>query len=307
MTRIRDWLDDLFGGWVQPWPFAILRVGLATIVLLRTTVFDWLPMDHHGWVGGLEYHPATDGAEEPAFHSPLWPFLPPLDPGLTAGLVWARTALATLLLVGIRPRVMAALLALVGYGLMAADRTRYLHHLHLLWLTVGLLALTPCGERLAPFRRVPYLGSGAPAAAWVPRWSLQLVRFHLLVVYTAAGSAKLDSRWLSGDTLLDLHRAELIGGPLADAALGTLGAPALAVAITVIELGLPLLLLFPRARWPALALGVAFHLSIEASTMVSTFGATMLLLLLCFSPSWVRVPALSERRSPSSEAGAKLD
>ncbi|NIS28856.1 MAG: HTTM domain-containing protein, partial [Actinobacteria bacterium] len=214
-------LAALFGGWVSPWPFAILRVGLAAIVLLRTTVFDWLPMDHHGWVAGLEYHPPVDAAEPPAFHSPLWPFLPPLGAGLTAALVWARTALATLLLVGVRPRIVAAALALLGYGLMAADRTRYLHHLHLLWLSVGLLALTPCGERLAPLRRLRWLGDGKTPRRWVPRWSLQLLRFHVLVVYAAAGAAKLDPRWLSGRTLAELHDAGLLHGPLADGALAT--------------------------------------------------------------------------------------
>lgn len=307
MTSARTWLESLFGGWVQPWPFALLRVGLAALVLLRTTVVDWLPMDHHAWVGGLEYHPATDAAEAPTLHSPLWPFLPPLGPGLTAGLVWARTGLAALLLVGIRPRVVAALLALVGYGLMAADRTRYLHHLHLLWLSVGLLALTPCGERLAPFRRVPFLGSGEPLAEWVPRWSLQVLRFHLLVVYTAAGVAKLDPRWLSGETLLELHRAELLTGPLVAGVIESLGAATLAIAIAATELALPLLLVFRRSRWIGIAIGVLFHLSVETSIMVSTFGATMILLLLVFSPGWVKVPPMSDDTDIGSEPASRAD
>jgi uncharacterized membrane protein YphA (DoxX/SURF4 family) len=299
MKALRRRSDALFDGWVSPWPFAILRVGLAALVLLRTTVFDWLPMDHHDWVAGLEYHPATDAAEAPAFHSPLWPFLPPLGPGLTAALVWARTALAALLLVGVRPRVVAALLALVGYGLMAADRTRYLHHLHLLWLSVGLLALTPCGERLAPLRWIPWIGDGKAPRRWVPRWPLQLLRFHLIVVYLAAGLAKLDPRWLSGQTLEELHRAGLLGGPLVDGVLATIGARGLALLIVAIELILPLLLAIPRTRWLAIGMAVVFHLTIEASMMVSTFGATMLLLLVSFYPGWVKVPAMSDQENPA--------
>ncbi|NIS28855.1 MAG: hypothetical protein GWN07_01985, partial [Actinobacteria bacterium] len=68
-----------------------------------------------------------------------------------------------------------------------------------------------------------------------------------------------------------------------------------------------LLLVVRRSRWLAIGLAVAFHGSIELSMMVSTFGATMLLLLVCFSPTWVRVPPMKGVEKPATETADRVD
>jgi hypothetical protein len=262
----------LWRGETSPWAYVVLRVGLAALVLARTT--DWLrplvAMDHHAWSHGLD-HTAVGAA--PALISPLFSFLPSLGPDAPLALGVVRTALAIALLLGVRPRITAAALALVGYGMMALDRYRYFHHLHLLWLAVALLALAPSDARLSILPR---------RLDAVPRWPLQLVRAQVLVAYAAAGIAKLSPAWLSGALLRFWAEQRNVEGPIA-ALIETHAAPA-AIAITIVELALVPLLAIPRARPLGIALAVALHAGIESSMVVSTFGATMLLLVTAFLP-----------------------
>ncbi len=301
LARVERLALRLLGGETSARPYALIRIGLATLVLLRTHVVDLLPMDHHSWVPGwLEYHPSHDRPAAPALHSPLG-FFPALSPTLTAALTWARTGLAALLLLGLRPRVVAGLLALVGYSLMAADRYRYLHHLHLLWTSVALLALCPADGRLA---------LRSPRRELVVRWPLQLLRLHALAAWGYAGLAKLNGPWLRGETLRDLHGAGLVDGPVVDAAAAALGWSGLAWGVALVELGLPLVLAMPRTRLIGVALAVPFHLGIETSVMVSTFGATMLVLTVSFLPfgssAWDS-PGTEGDFTPRLENGPRAD
>lgn len=264
---LQAWLAQRFSGTVDARALTVVRVGLATLVLLRTS--DWtrafFPMDHHAWVTGQEYHPAIEGVVEPAFHSG---WLPAFPSGVVAALVLARTVLAVTLLVGFRSRTSAALLVLVGYALMAQDRFRFLHHLHLLWLLCGWMALAPSG----------HLGIDRGPRR-VPRWSVQLLRWQLLVVYVSAGLAKLRFDWLSGQTLESLARHGLLEGWAT-----RVPASALAPAVVVAELGIPLLLVAHRTRTVGVFAAFAFHASIEPAMMVSTFGALMMLWATLFFP-----------------------
>jgi hypothetical protein len=238
-----------------------------------------LDLDHHRWVRGFEYAPSSEQVIAPALHSPLLP-MPALGDTVTTILVHARTILALLLVTGIRPRIAALLLGLVGYLLMAADRFRYLHHLHLLWLTCLLVGIAPCGDRGSlehVFRRP------APNPT-VPRWPLQVLRFHALVIYASAGVAKLRGDWLDGSTLAGLERIQLVGGGLWSWLVDQLGRPTLAITSSVIELSLVPLLAIRRTRIAGIVLGLAFHAFISETMMVSTFGATMALYLLLFAP-----------------------
>lgn len=280
VPRARRRWAALWDGEIHPWAYAIFRIGLAALVLARTTdvLRPLLDLAHHGWVRGLEYAPWAEAVEEPALHSPLVPGLFDARGALASALVVARTVLAVLLLVGVRPRASALLLGVVGYALMAADRYRYFHHLHLLYITCLLLALAPSGERGSIERLV------RRGADRVAKWPLQVLRAQALVAYAASGGAKLAPAWLDGSVLARLEEAGLFAGPAWDLGVGWLGHPGMAVAIVAWELLLVPLLAWRRTRLPAIALGVALHLLIGAVTTVSTFGAVMLLYLAMFLP-----------------------
>jgi hypothetical protein len=277
----RSW-RALWQGETRSTPLALFRVGLALLVLARTTHWlrPWLALDHFLWTQGPEFSPALEGVVAPRLFSPLLP-LPQLCDGWVEGLVHTRTALALTLLVGLWPRASALGLFVIGYGLMALDRYRYFHHMHLLWLSCLWLALLPSvrGWRLAsPWR---------PRAQEVPRWPLQLLRAQCLIVYLAAGIAKLGPGWLSGAALDSTARAGVVGGLLWSAMSERLGTGGVACLIAATELSIVLLLLSLRARGWGIALGIALHLGLEQSMVVSTFGAQMVLYLLLFLP-WER-------------------
>jgi hypothetical protein len=293
----------LFGGTIGPDVYALLRIGLAVLVLLRTSdvTRGLLDLDHHHWVRGLEYDPRAEDVASPGLWSPLLEGLP--DPGSTITMVSvvARTALAGLLLFGVVPRLSAAGLAVVGFSLMALDRYRFLHHLHLLWLSCAWLALAPSGERLSVVRLF-----GRRGRARVERWPLQLVRAHVMAVYAASGIAKLDGSWLSGRTLAELGEAGFVSGPLWEATGGARAASVTAPVICGLELALPLLLAWRRTRLGAVVVATALHATIDASMMVSTFGATMVLLLASFLP-WDRRATLSPEVRDGEVDGGRVD
>lgn len=263
---------------VSPLSYATLRIGLASLVLLRTTDLGrgLVTLDHHRWVDGLEYHPSVERTVDPALFSPLLHGVPAPSDELAGALVIARTALAVMLLLGLFSRASAAGLAAIGVALVLLDRYRYFHHLHLLWMSCAWLALAPSGNRLSVMRLV------RPPATEAPAWPLNLIRLHVMAVYLASGLAKLNADWLSGRTLGALTEVGLVRPPF-DAPPAYLTA----VGICVLELGLPALLAWRRSRLAAVALAVALHVAIDSAMMVSTFGATMVLLLTAFLP-WDR-------------------
>lgn len=293
LKTARQRIGAYFDGWVTPWPFVIFRIGLGIIVLVRTS--DWLrpliDLDHHGWVTGLEYAPWNDSITEPALYSPLIPGLPALGSEFTAVLVIARTALAVLLILGWRPPLCAATLALVGYLLMAGDRYRYLHHLHLLWWSCGLFALVPCtpsifaslGTALGRWRS-KLASQKLSSTTRVPRWPMQILRFQALVVYAAAGWAKLDAAWLDGSVLDGLAAHHLVTGSSWQTMHALVGSSGVAIAACASELALVPLLAWRRTRLAGIAIAALLHATISASMMVATFGSQMALYFVFFLP-----------------------
>jgi hypothetical protein len=270
----------LWEGETRALPLALFRIGLAAIILVRTTPLarGWIELDHHAWTRGSEFSPGLEAVAAPRLHSPLLP-LPELPDAWVDALVNARGALALLLLLGLRTRWVALALFVVGYGLMALDRYRYFHHMHLLWTSCLWLALARA-PRLLSIEQLWSKGSDAITA----RWPLQLLRAQCLIVYAAAGIAKLRPSWLSGAALEAVAQARLVGGPLWDWSSELLGVRGVALGVAASELAIALLLALPRLRLFGIALALALHWALGASMVVSTFGVQMALYLLLFLP-----------------------
>jgi hypothetical protein len=293
MQRAVRRFDECFAGNVHSWIYALLRTGLAALCLIRGADWlrPWLPLDHHLWVHGFDLDWSVQAS--PYLTSPLLPGLA-LSRAATHVLVRLRSVLAALLLVGVRPRASALALAAVSYALLLADRYHYFHHLHLLYLSVAWLALAPANDpfRLcyAPARALARVrGRSKPDAA--PRvgviWPLQLLRALVMSIYLASGSAKLQSSWWSGQTLTQLARLRSVSGELWATSARWLGVTPIARGVCLFELSLPFLLAFRPTRRVAVLAGILFHVLISSVMAVSTFGATMALLLLAFWPDRV--------------------
>jgi hypothetical protein len=266
-------------------PLDLVRMGLCVVALLRQEDFlrGLVAFEHHEWGPGPEFGPQSLARATPSFAAPLLP-------GLDVLLAWSgplcrlRLALTVLLLIGVLPRINALLLAVVSFGLFAADGFRYLHHLLILYVGLLLLALDHTDGSTA----------GDGRALRVP-FALLALRAHVLVVYLAAGLAKLSPAWLSGRTLTALADTGFISGPWLDASLRSGGASALAIGACITELLIPLLLVFRRTRVAGIALAVLLHVTIHETMLVSTFGGTMLVLLLSFLPCAAERGSAAER------------
>ncbi len=267
--------DSAFDGRVPSGIYTFLRATLSALLLVRSA--DWLRpilrLDHHSWVRGLDF--SWSIAEAPYLVSPLIPGLI-LGTRATWVLVRLRVALGLALLVGIRPAWTALSLAVLSYVLLFADRYRYFHHLHALYLGIAWLALIP-GSRS--------IGAAPRRSA---AWPLQILRAGVVSIYLAAGTAKLNAAWWRGDSLAILAHVHALNGSIWLLLQQAFGLGVLAKAACLTELGLPLLLVWRPTRRVAIALGAAFHALISALMPVSTFGVTMTLLLVSFWPRRVR-------------------
>jgi hypothetical protein len=277
---------------VTPRVYAVLRIGTALLVLARST--DWLrplvTLDHHAWLRGVEHAPWSELGSAPMLATPLLPGLGALVtvPWLGNTFAIVRTTAAFTLLLGIGSRSSALIVGLTGYALMAADAFRYLHHLHVLYVSCLLLALMPSGRWLA---LDVWIGRRARADVGdVAKWPLQLWRVHVLLIYAASGAAKLRSDWLDG-SLLTLHvNTGLIDRALWAASTRAATPSQIAAGLALLELGLVPLLAFRRTRWLGIALALSFHALSAHAMMVSTFPMQMALALVAFLP-WGAIPS----------------
>lgn len=278
--RLSERARAVFSGTIDPRPLLVCRTLISLVVLVRThdALRPLVDLDHHRWVHGLEFAPWSEPTEMPRLAVGLFPGAALLLwPPIAGALVITRTAAAVTMLVGVAPRASALALGLSGYALMAADRFRYLHHMHLLWTTCLLLALVPELHTRTGSPLLPRI---------VPRWPVTLLRLHVLVIYAASGVAKLRGPWLDGTTIAELTRLGLVDASVVSA----LGAANVGRLTCALELLLVPLLAIPRTRAIGVALALAFHLATSQLMMVSVFPVIMAALLVLF---------LEPRRMPS--------
>ena len=299
--RMAHALDWLFAGTVASSVYGAMRIGIAGIFLVRHADWlrPWVYLEHHRFVRGLMFMDTS--ALAPRLRSPLVPFLT-LGDTTTHVLVYVRTGLSLLLLLGVRARITAALLALVSYLLFAADRYRYYHHLHLLYVTLFWLALAPIGDSLTLTRGLARLRARfwptaeQPTAvslrrASSPLWPLQLLRAQALSVYVAAAVSKLDASFLRGDALRELETAWVLKGAVWETARDALGYGGVATLSAGTELMIALGLAVRPTRRVSVLLAWTFHAGISLCMPVYSFGAQMAVLVFAFWPKTTSNPA----------------
>jgi hypothetical protein len=287
-------VDWLFEGSVRRSIYSTLRIGTALIFLVRHADWlrSWVFLEHHRFVRGLMF--LEPSVAEPRLVSPIIQGLS-LGDGTTRALVFARTLLSVFLLLGVRARLSAGLLGVVSYVLLLADRYRYYHHLHLLYVSLVFLALAPIGSSLSVENGVKRLlakfrpGAPAPSSsssfAAAPVWPLQLIRALVIGVYVAAGISKMNSSFIAGDALRELERFYVLKGPLWELIRDPVGYAWVARLSLLAEVSLAVGLMLRPTRRIAVVGGWAFHAGISSCMPVYSFGAQMALLLLAFWPS----------------------
>ncbi|NJM06824.1 HTTM domain-containing protein [Candidatus Gracilibacteria bacterium] len=252
--------------------------SLALFRILFGVVMAWEVVRYfeNGWIARYYI--------EPSFFFSYLPFIQPW-PG--DGMYWhfaATGLLALMVAAGLFYRVAAWLFCLAFSYIFLLDKAQYLNHFYLIALLSLLMALAPA-QRAWSLDGLLKPGT-APV---VPRWSLLLLRFQVAIVYFYGGIAKLNSDWLSGQPLDEwlARRDDLIViGPLLAQPWSGL---AFAWGGLLIDLCVPLLLLWPRTFWLGAAAAVGFNALNGQIFSIGIFPWLMVAALVLFpQPGWPR-------------------
>jgi vitamin K-dependent gamma-carboxylase-like protein/methylamine utilization protein MauE len=257
------------------------RIALGTLFLVRTTPLCELlrfPFETSVW--------PLLGWPDGRWIGQGWLHLPD---GVTAAACVARTAAAGCFLAGLRTRWSGLVAGALGYLVMLQNPFGAAFTLHLLFQGAMILALADAGCALA----------WRPEPPRAPRSSVLLVRSFLASIYLWAGIAKLRPDWLDGRTLALFQADGAFHGWASRAVLS-----ACATTVVVIELALPVLLLWPRTRRFGLALAFALHAAIELAARPDLLGWEMAALLLALWPVRDGQAMGEERRVYSHESEA---
>lgn len=208
------------------------------------------------------------------FHLPMIPeaLVPPHQ--IYALVLAARVCLAVMVAIGVRARPALATSALLGLWILLCDRNQFHHNRYSLFCYAFLLALTPCDRSWRAVEADVLLPRSGP---W---WGVRLSQVQVSLVYLASGGSKLlDPDWRDGLVLGDrivrhAHLAIAKGVPhgIVDALSRPDVASAVAKLAITTELFLCVALLFRPTRVVALWWGFWFHVMIQITSNVETFG-----------------------------------
>ena len=184
-------------------------------------------------------------------------------------------------LVGLCYRLSAVVMALTFSYVFLLDKTTYQNHYYLLCLIAWLLVVVPANRAFA----VDSAWRAAIRSDYVPRWSLDLLRFQIAIPYVYGGIAKLNGDWLQAQpirTAFASRGSEPLIGPL-------VAHPAVPWIVAYGGLLFDLLivpaLLWRRTRPAAFALAVIFHLTNATLFQIGIFPWFMILATVLFFPA----------------------
>ncbi|WP_437577702.1 hypothetical protein [Sorangium sp. So ce887] len=264
-------------------PLAVLRIGLASVLLIQAGMVAPALFDLYGRAGILQT-PLVDALGRPGFVRLSWLIdrLAPLGIG-DVPIIVAVCAFYVLalfaLLAGWRTRVAAAAAWFSHLMLMmTADSTNYgvdqfanIFLFYLMWM--------PAGAALSLDR---WLGRAPIGPTSIARFALRVVQIHLCIVYLVSGLGKaLGEQWWNGEAiwrtlnLPDYRQYDFTW--LAYYPWLAVGAGWM---VLLIETGYPVMIWPRRTRRLWVAATVALHVGIAAFMGLGVFGAIMAVLTL---------------------------
>jgi hypothetical protein len=293
--------------WVGFWftPAAPTSLAVCRVLLCAGLLYTYLPEDFAGWAG-----------VSTAMWSPVWA-LERLGLGVAAGpmlgaieFVWLTSLVLGLIGLWTRASLAVAFALSVYYFGLPHSFGHIYHFDALVTFTLGILALSRCGDALSVDRWYA-ARRGRPAVDESPEytWPIRAVWMTMALIFFAAGTSKLRRsglEWITSDTLsVFLTRAHY---HVSDAdpwvpwglwlAQQPLFTTLLAAGTIVIETAFPLALVWPASRWVFVP-GAFFMLLGIRALMGPTFGV----FLLCnvFWVPWDRVFAWVRSRRSAPE------
>lgn len=180
----------------------------------------------------------------------------------------------------------AATLVFIGFTyVFLLDETFYLNHIYLVCLISFLMIFAPANRLWS----VDALLRPKIRRAFVPVWSLTMIRFQMALVYAYAGVAKLDGDWLSGRSIDHLIPQKPGFEALRNFALDPLVSQGIVIAGLLFDLSIVPLLLCRRTRVTGFILATAFHVTNSFLFQIGIFPwMAIAVTVLFFDADWPR-------------------
>jgi hypothetical protein len=282
-----------------PTPLALFRIAYGTVVIATLFLLhgDWI-----AWYGPNAWvRLSTIRTMEPGPRLNLFTIIPQSDSWVRI-LFWVFLISAVCLTIGLLTRVNS----IIVFACLASIQQRNLLILHggdtFLRVTGFFLMFAPAGAALSVDRLIR-IWRGKEGAEIRPRrpWAQRMIQFELALLYFAGFCSKIEGgSWVQGTALYYVyHLDELQRFPLPSwffhpvmLKLGTWFA-------LVFEFSMGVLIWIKELRYPLLAVGVLFHLSLEYSLNIPMFQWDVLSAYILFVDpvdltrfwNWIRVRA----------------
>ena len=266
----------------SPTPLALFRIayGMAVIATLFLLHADWI-----AWYGPNAWvRLSTIRTMEPGPRLNLFTIIPQSDSWVRI-LFWVFLISAVCLACGLFTRVNS----IIVFACLASIQQRNLLILHggdtFLRVTGFFLMFAPAGAALSVDRLIR-IWRGEEGAEIQPRrpWAQRMIQFELALLYFAGFCSKIEGgSWVQGTALYYVyHLDELQRFPIPP----WFFRPAILRLATwfalVFEFSMGVLIWIKELRYPLLALGVLFHLSLEYSLNIPMFQWDVLAAYILF-------------------------
>jgi len=168
-------LSEYFKQESLPHSLALYRIGFGILVMFSLVRFAL-----NGWIESLYL--------EPDFHFSYYGFSWVKPIGIYTYLIFMICFFSALFVtIGYKYRISIILLFLSFTYIELMDKTTYLNHYYLVSCISFLMIFLPCSTYFA-------LDSGKNIK--IPQWTIDSLKFLIIIVYIYAGLAKINSDWL---------------------------------------------------------------------------------------------------------------
>ncbi len=173
-------MKDYFNRYTHPAPLAVFRIGLGFLLLFGVVRF-W----SMGWIEELYVKPLF------FFHYYGFEFVP--TPGRYIYLLFFILGASSLLVaIGLYYRLASIILFLSFTYIELIDKSTYLNHYYFISLICFLMLFLPAGNYFS----VDVWINKNKAVNQIPRWTIDVIKLMVCILYLFAGIAKLNSDWL---------------------------------------------------------------------------------------------------------------
>ena len=236
-----DKLLDYFKKESLPYPLALYRIGFGILVMFSLSRFAL-----NGWIESLYL--------EPDFHFSYYGFSWVKPIGIYTYFIFLICfASALFVTIGYRYRYAIILLFLSFTYIELMDKTTYLNHYYLISCISFLMIFLPCAS---------FFAIDSKKNIKIPQWTIDSLKFLIIIVYIYAGLAKINSDWL-------LHAQPLKIWLRAKYTIPIIGESLLQKNFSyylfswggmIYDCTIPFLLLYKRTRYFAFFMVIAFHI-----------------------------------------------